>query len=131
MRRGGRSGADVRPAGGDVNGDLVRTLVRGVGQTLMTVGVVLLLFVFYTLYVTNLFAAHDQDRLADELTSRWAVPQAAQPAGPGEPPPGRPRRPRPPRPPAPLRRRSARRTPGSICPPSGAGRTTRWSRWRG
>lgn len=81
-----------------MNGDMVRTVVRGIGQTLMTVGVVLLLFVFYTLYVTNLFAAQDQNQLADDLSTRWSVPAASQPAAdpaqsppaPGEPAPAEP-----------------------------------------
>ena len=65
-----------------MNGDTVRTISRGIGQALMTVGVVLLLFVFYTLYVTNLFAAQDQNQLADELSTRWSDPVATQPASP-------------------------------------------------
>ncbi len=70
-----------------MNGDSVRTIVRGLGQALMTVGVVLLLFVFYTLYVTNLFAAQDQNQLADDLSTRWSVPATAPPPpGPSTPP---------------------------------------------
>ncbi len=63
-----------------MNGDTVRTVIRGIGQTLMTIGVVLLLFVVYTLWVTNLFAAHDQNQLADQLSTRWSVPVATQPS---------------------------------------------------
>jgi sortase A len=54
--------------------DVVRTAVRGVGQTLITVGVVLLLFCAYTLWVTNLVTAREQDRLGDELRREWAAP---------------------------------------------------------
>ena len=63
-------------------GDVVRTGLRGVGQTLITVGVVLLLFCVYELWVTNLVTARAQDRLADELTQRWNDPRASQPADP-------------------------------------------------
>lgn len=69
-----------------MNGDTLRTISRGVGQSLMTVGVVLLLFVVYTLYVTNLFAAQDQDQLADELTSRWSAPVTAPATARSQPP---------------------------------------------
>ena len=43
-------------------GDTVRTGIRGVGQTLVTIGLVVLLFVVYQLYVTNITAnAHQRD----------------------------------------------------------------------
>ncbi len=65
--------------------DAVRTLLRGVGQTLITVGVVVLLFCVYELKITNLYTAQEQDRLADSLTREWARPPmpatAAKPAG--------------------------------------------------
>lgn len=64
-------------------GDAVRTALRGVGQTLITVGVVLLLFSVYELWVTGLVTARTQDRLADELTRSWNEPRAAQPTVPG------------------------------------------------
>ena len=38
-------------------GDVARTVLRGVGQTLITLGVVVLLFVVYEVYVTDLFGA--------------------------------------------------------------------------
>ncbi|WP_336030645.1 class E sortase [Geodermatophilus sp. FMUSA9-8] len=56
-----------RPAG-----ERWRTLVSGLGQTLVTAGVVLLLFVAYELWVTGLFTARDQDRLADQLATEWS-----------------------------------------------------------
>ena len=66
-------------------GDLIRTFLRGIGQTLITVGVVLLLFVVYTLYITNIFAARDQRALNDDLAEAWAtqaplVPGTTEPA---------------------------------------------------
>jgi sortase A len=72
--------------------DRWRTLVSGLGQTLLTAGVVLLLFVVYELWVTGLFAAREQDRLADELRTGWSadapvvgVPSAPAAPGVGEP----------------------------------------------
>lgn len=55
-------------------GEAVRTVVRGLGQTLITVGAVLLLFCVYELWVTNLVTAREQSRLADDLRSSWAEP---------------------------------------------------------
>lgn len=64
--------------------DAVRTLLRGVGQTLITVGVVLLLFSVYELKVTGLVTAREQDRLGDDLRRSWAEP-AQRPAAATEP----------------------------------------------
>ena len=52
--------------------DTVRTTLRGAGQTLITLGVVVLLFCVYELQVTNLVTARAQDRLGDELAQSWA-----------------------------------------------------------
>jgi len=78
-------------------GDLARTMLRGTGQTLITVGIVLLLFCVYELKVTNLVTARAQEQLADDLRSSWdvaAVPSAAPtspaPAPAGPPPPAPP-----------------------------------------
>jgi sortase A len=75
-------------------GDAVRTLLRGAGQTLITLGVVLLLFCVYELKVTNLVTARAQEQLADDLAAQWEVPPAPTPApsaGPADvPPPVRP-----------------------------------------
>lgn len=60
--------------------DGVRTLLRGIGQTLMTVGVVLLLFTVYELRVTGLVTAREQGRLGDDLRASWADP-APRPTG--------------------------------------------------
>jgi sortase A len=67
--------------------DRWRTLVSGLGQTLLTAGVVLLLFVVYELWVTGLFTAREQDRLADELRTGWAAdaPVAGVPTSPAAP----------------------------------------------
>jgi sortase A len=84
-RRYGRSHPDRRR-------DLGWTLAGGLGQTLVTAGVVLLLFVVYELWVTGLFAAREQDRLADELRTAWpadaavvGVPTSPVAPGVGEP----------------------------------------------
>ncbi len=53
-------------------GDVLRTLLRGLGQTLITVGVVVLLFCVYELKITNLHTAQEQDQLADSLAREWA-----------------------------------------------------------
>ena len=55
--------------------DVVRTALRGVGQTLITLGLVLLLFCVYELYITNLVTAREQTRLTEELAERWSEPQ--------------------------------------------------------
>ena len=60
--------------------DAVRTALRGLGQTLMTLGVVVLLFCVYELKVTGLVTAREQDRLGDDLRASWADP-APRPTG--------------------------------------------------
>lgn len=52
-------------------GDPVRALIRGVGQTLITVGLVALLFVVYQLFVTNLFTIEHQHHLAQQIEQQW------------------------------------------------------------
>lgn len=69
-------------------GELARAGVRGLGQTLITVGVVVLLFVFYELQVTGLVTAREQGKLTEALESRWADPAPAP--VPGAPVPGAP-----------------------------------------
>jgi sortase A len=51
---------------------VVRTVIRGIGQTLITFGLVALLFVVYELYVTDLLAAREQDQLSQEIQEQWA-----------------------------------------------------------
>lgn len=62
---------DPRPAPRRT-GDVVRTVIRGVGQTLITFGLVALLFVVYELYVTDLLAAREQDQLSEQIQEQWA-----------------------------------------------------------
>lgn len=67
-------------------GDVVRTTLRGAGQTLITLGVVILLFCLYELKVTNLVTARAQDELGGELSRSWAEAprQAPRQAVPGQ-----------------------------------------------
>ena len=62
-------------------GDALRTAARGTGQLLLTVGYVLVLFVGYELWVTDLQSNARQDELTAELREEWtAGPAAAVPA---------------------------------------------------
>lgn len=56
--------------------DALRTAARGTGQLLLTVGYVLLLFVVYELWVTDLLSNARQDELTAELREEWAAPGA-------------------------------------------------------
>jgi sortase A len=47
------------------------TFLRGVGQTFITAGLVILLFVVYELYFTGLETAREQSALADEIEAMW------------------------------------------------------------
>lgn len=49
-----------------------RAFLRGVGQTLITAGVVILLFCAYELWATNLYTAKEQRALGDQLERTWA-----------------------------------------------------------
>ncbi|MDT7550527.1 MAG: sortase [Actinomycetota bacterium] len=55
-------------------GDKVRTFLRGLGQTLITLGIVVLLFCVYELYFTNLYTDKQQSKLGDDLTKAWHDP---------------------------------------------------------
>jgi sortase A len=52
-----------------------RTVVRGVGQTLITAGLVILLFVAYELWWTGLTTRHDQHELLNTLHQQWTQGQ--------------------------------------------------------
>jgi sortase A len=64
-----------RRAGGDDPGradrDTARTVIRGIGQTLITLGVVLLLFVVYEVWVSNLYADRQQHQARRQLATQW------------------------------------------------------------
>ncbi len=52
-------------------GDRVRWVIRGLGQTLITLGVVVLLFCVYELYVTGLYTKKEQHDLGKGLDRTW------------------------------------------------------------
>ena len=56
-------------------GDAVRLVLRGIGQTLVTAGLVVLLFVVYEVWVTNLFAHAAQAKVHTALENEWATGQ--------------------------------------------------------
>lgn len=66
-------------------GGLLRTLSRGIGQTLITLGLVALLFVGYELWVTDYLADREQSALSEQLDEQWADAPTVQPAEPAEP----------------------------------------------
>jgi sortase (surface protein transpeptidase) len=74
----------------------VRTLVRGLGQSLLTAGLVAVLFVAYEFFVTDLVNDRRQDALSEELRAQWnqgrawAPPARGRPATGGEVPIGSP-----------------------------------------
>src|SRR5437764_14463188 len=53
-------------------GDKVRFGLRGIGQTLITAGCIVLLFVVYEVYITNIFAHRLQTRVHNQLEKEWA-----------------------------------------------------------
>ncbi len=55
-------------------GNRLRWLLRGLGQLLITAGVVVLLFCVYELKVTNLYTEQQQKTLDTQLAREWATP---------------------------------------------------------
>ena len=77
---GPRSGTRSPATPSTGRGDRLRTVSRGVGQALITFGLVALLFVVYELHVTDLLTARQQDRLSEQIQGQWAaVPPADAP----------------------------------------------------
>ncbi|WP_156755415.1 class E sortase [Actinokineospora pegani] len=74
---GAGSGGLVGP-GGDSGRDPVRTVVRGIGELLITAGLVVLLFVVYEVYVTDIMSAAKQRDATAELDQQWqqSTPEA-------------------------------------------------------
>jgi sortase A len=52
-------------------GDKIRLVLRGIGQTLITLGLVVLLFVVYEVWITNIFAARAQHKVYEALIHEW------------------------------------------------------------
>ena len=63
-------------------GDRVRWVLRGVGQALITLGLVVLLFCVYELKVTGVYTAQQQRDLDDGLKRTWAAAPVASPGAP-------------------------------------------------
>ncbi len=72
-----------RASGERTTGDLVRTGVRGLGQLLVTAGLIVLLFVVYEVWVTDLFSNHKQDQLSTQLREDWTAGDPTVPTLPG------------------------------------------------
>ncbi|GAB3312698.1 hypothetical protein GCM10027298_38080 [Epidermidibacterium keratini] len=82
---GGDGGDDGDGAGGGsarrrTRGDAVRTGLRGIGQTLITLGVVVALFIVYEAFITDIFNAQKQDELKSQLQDDWQDPTLEGPA---------------------------------------------------
>lgn len=67
-RARGQRGNSNRPM---TAGDKIRMAVRGVGQTLLTSGLVILLFVVYEVWVTNIYADQKQHTAQVRLADSW------------------------------------------------------------
>ena len=52
-------------------GDGWRMVVRGFGQLLITLGIIILLFVVYELWITGLYTKAQQHKLFNQITSEW------------------------------------------------------------
>lgn len=66
----------------DRRGERARGIVRGIGELLITLGLVLLLFVFYEVYVTDWFSARQQQAAGQRLRQHWQQRPPGQPAAP-------------------------------------------------
>ncbi|HEY6422830.1 MAG TPA: class E sortase [Pseudonocardiaceae bacterium] len=53
-----------------------RTVIRGVGELLLTLGLVALLFVFYEVYITDLTSAQKQREATAQLDDTWLNPRS-------------------------------------------------------
>lgn len=61
---------------------LWRTLARGLGELLVTAGLVVLLFVVYEVYVTDLLNDRQQGQLNEQLHDQWDAGPTAEPGTP-------------------------------------------------
>jgi sortase A len=52
-------------------GDRIRFVLRGIGQTLITLGLVVLLFAVYEVWITNIFAHREQVKVYNALHQEW------------------------------------------------------------
>ncbi|MCE7005066.1 class E sortase [Kibdelosporangium philippinense] len=58
------------------SGDRARNVVRNIGELLITAGMIVLLFVVYELYITDLFSAGKQREATAALDDQWQHPGA-------------------------------------------------------
>ena len=76
MRRGAtcqhHGPVESAPSGQGRDAGLLHTAVRGIGETLLTAGLIVLLFVVYEVFVTDLLNGQRQDALSRELRAEWA-----------------------------------------------------------
>lgn len=56
-------------------GDGVRGVIRGIGELFITLGLVVLLFVFYAVYLTDWFSAEKQRDATATLNEQWRNPR--------------------------------------------------------
>ncbi len=61
------AGPSAPPPTSSTRGDKIRFVVRGLGQTLITLGLVVLLFVVYEVWITNIFSRQENERIATKL----------------------------------------------------------------
>jgi len=54
-----------------MKGDGWRMVVRGFGQLLITLGIIILLFVVYELWITGLYTRAEQHKLLNQITQEW------------------------------------------------------------
>jgi sortase A len=53
---------------------MIRTFFRGLCQFAITVGAVMLLYVAYEIWITDLFSDRAQEQVADDLREEWSTP---------------------------------------------------------
>jgi sortase A len=61
-------------------GDTIRLIISGLGQLLITAGVVILLFVGYELWFTGIYTHQQQQTAAKDITREFAAAQSQAPA---------------------------------------------------
>jgi sortase A len=76
---GGQGGSHAAASG---VGTVIRTIIRGIGQTLITLGLVVLLFAGYEVYGKALYVNNEQNTLNGQLNQTWNAPPAVSPGKP-------------------------------------------------
>jgi len=80
-----RTRAERRAAERRARRDPLRATVRGIGQLLITAGLIVLLFVVYEVWVTNLFGAQKQAEATEQLDKLWSQESADTVVAPDDP----------------------------------------------